>query len=59
VRDFFAGCAEVAVFEFEAFGEAAEELGGFLGDLRVGVLGAEDIVVAKRARRTSSGEAGT
>jgi hypothetical protein len=47
VGDFFAGCAEVAVFEFEAFGEAAEEFGCFLGDQGVGVFGAEYVVIAK------------
>ena len=47
MRDFFAGCAEIAVFEFEAFGETAEELGRLLRDLGVGVFGAEDVVIAE------------
>jgi hypothetical protein len=48
MRDLLSGCAEVAVFEFEAFGKTAEKFGGFLGDLGVGVLGAEEVVVAEK-----------
>lgn len=42
------GCVGVAaLFDFEALGEAGEDLGGFLGDEGVGAVGAEGVGVAE------------
>lgn len=66
VRDLFFGMdgrvGVTALFDFEAFGEAGEDLGGFLGDEGVGAVGAEGVGVVeecakdlKRWKRTGGG----
>ncbi len=56
--DFLASSAEVAFFEFEALGEAAEELCRFQGDLRVSAFGAEDVVIAEEGAEDIEGRQG-